>query len=137
MGTYSQVPITHYLKHHHQLDAIRAEVLQLEVVLVENPRMNSPVGMEKPRSWKAMNETTYPLGRRGTESSPGTFHSTTTVSGGSFPASMRRHSWSRDMRDRVQFDVAVARSRTNRRRNRWLCCGRKEERGARRKSRGK
>jgi hypothetical protein len=26
------------------------------------PRMNRPAGMEKPRSWKVTNDTTYPLG---------------------------------------------------------------------------
>jgi hypothetical protein len=28
------------------------------------PRMNRPAGMEKPRSWKATNDTTYPLRAR-------------------------------------------------------------------------
>jgi hypothetical protein len=52
-------------------------------------------------------------GGRDTNSSPGTFHSTAAVSGGSCPASTRRCSWSRDTLDRVQFDMAAARSRVN------------------------
>jgi hypothetical protein len=78
-------------------------VLQLEAILVEDPQMNRPVGTEKPRSWKVTNETTYPLGGHGTDSSPDTFHSTVTVSGGSCPASTRlqlvaRHVGSRPVR---------------------------------------
>jgi hypothetical protein len=73
--------------------------------------MNRPTGTEKPCSWKATNETTYPLGGRGTDSSPGTFYSTTTVSGGSLSASTRRSSCSQDTLDRVQFDIAAAKSK--------------------------
>jgi hypothetical protein len=101
MGTYFQVPLAHRLECHHLLDAVRVEVLQLEPVLEKDPRMNRPVGTEKPRSWMATNETTYPLGGRGTDSSPGTFHSTAAVSGGSCPASTRRISCSRDALDRI------------------------------------
>jgi hypothetical protein len=49
----------------------------------KTPRTNRLAGKEKPRSWKATNETTYPLGGCGTDSLPGTFHSTAVVSGGS------------------------------------------------------
>jgi hypothetical protein len=72
MGTDAQVPLAHRLEHRHLLDAVWIEVLQLEPILKEN----RPAGTEKPRSWKATNETTYPAGGRGTDSSPGTFHST-------------------------------------------------------------
>jgi hypothetical protein len=40
------------------LDGVQVEVLQLEAVLVEDPRMNRPARTEKLRSWKATNETT-------------------------------------------------------------------------------
>jgi hypothetical protein len=66
--------------------------------------MNRPAGTEKPRSWKATNDTTYPLGR-GTDSSLGTFHSKGVVGGGSCPASIRRRSCSRETLERVQFDI--------------------------------
>jgi hypothetical protein len=98
--------------------------------------MNRPTGTEKPRLWKATNETTYPLGRRDTDPFPGTLHSTTAVSGGSCRASTRWCSWSRDMLDRVQFDMAAMRSQANHWREWWLCCGRKKARGTRRKGRG-
>jgi hypothetical protein len=62
------------------LDAVWVEVLQLEAMLEEDPQMNRPTGTEKPRSWKATNETTYLLGRCGTDSSPETFYSTAGVS---------------------------------------------------------
>jgi hypothetical protein len=48
MGTNPEVPFTHHLERRHLLDDIRVEVLQLEVVLVEDPRMNRPAGTEKP-----------------------------------------------------------------------------------------
>jgi hypothetical protein len=75
--------------------------------------MNRPAGTEKPRSWKATNEITYPVGGRDTDSSPGTFHSTAAVSGGSCPASTRWSSWSRDTLDRVQFDMAAVMSQAS------------------------
>jgi hypothetical protein len=37
-------------------------VLQLEPVLEEDPQMNHPAGTEKPRSWKATNDTTNSFG---------------------------------------------------------------------------
>jgi hypothetical protein len=49
-----------------------------------------------------------PLRGRNTDSSPGTFHSTTTESGGSWPASTRQRSYSRETLERVQFDIAAA-----------------------------
>jgi hypothetical protein len=93
MGTNPEVPFTHHLERRHLLDDIRVEVLQLEAVLVEDPWMNRPAGTEKPRSWKATNETAYLLGGRGTDSSLDTFHSTAAVSGGSCPALTRWYSW--------------------------------------------
>jgi hypothetical protein len=45
--------------------------------------MKRPAGTEKPRSWKATNDTTYPMGGCGTDSSTGTIHSTASVRGGS------------------------------------------------------
>jgi hypothetical protein len=47
---------------------------------------------------------------RDTDSSPGTFHSTVAVSGGSCPASTRRRSYSRETLERVQFDIATMES---------------------------
>jgi hypothetical protein len=62
--------------------------------------MNRLAGTEKSRSWKATNDTTYPLGRD-TDSSPGTLYSTALVSGGSCPASTRQRSYSRETLERV------------------------------------
>jgi hypothetical protein len=73
--------------------------------------MNRPVGMEKPRSWNATNETTYPLGRRGTDSSSGSLHSSTSVSGGSCPAVTRQSSIKWVTLEHDQFDMATAGSR--------------------------
>jgi hypothetical protein len=56
MGTDSQVPFAHRFKCHHLLDVVRVEVLQLK------PRMNRLAGNEKPRSWKATNDTMNPFG---------------------------------------------------------------------------
>jgi hypothetical protein len=47
--------------------------------------MNRPAGMEKPRSWKTTDDTTYPLGGRDTDSSAGTIHSTASVRGAAGP----------------------------------------------------
>jgi hypothetical protein len=58
MGTYPKVPLPHFLKRNHLLDVVQVEVLQLEAVLVEDPRMNRLAGTEKPCSWKATNKTT-------------------------------------------------------------------------------
>jgi hypothetical protein len=49
-------------------------------------------------------------GGRGTDSSPGTFHSTAAVSGGSWPTLTRRRSCSRGTLERVQFDIAAVES---------------------------
>jgi hypothetical protein len=68
--------------------------------------MNRPAGMEKPRSWKATNDTMYPLGGRGTDSSAGTIHSTASVREGSWPTSTRRRSCSRETVQCTQFDIA-------------------------------
>jgi hypothetical protein len=76
-------------------------------------RMNRPAGTEKPRSWKATNDTTYPLGGRGTDSLAGTIHSMASVRGGSWPASTRRRSYSWEMLERVQFDISAAKSWTS------------------------
>jgi hypothetical protein len=113
MGTYPQVPLTRRLERRHLLDVVRVEMMQLKAVLEEDPRMNHLAGTEKPRSWKATNEATYPLGGRDTDSSSGTLHSTTAVSEGSCPASTRRISCSRDTLNRVQFDMVVVKSRAS------------------------
>jgi hypothetical protein len=63
-----------------------------------------------------------PLGGRGTDSSPGTFHSTATVSGGSWPASTRRRSCSRETLEHVQFNIVVTESQNVwERKKRWHC----------------
>jgi hypothetical protein len=51
------------------------------------------------------------LGGCGTDSSPGTLHSTVAVSGGSWPALTRRRSYSQDTLERVQFDIAATKAR--------------------------
>jgi hypothetical protein len=70
--------------------------------------MNRPAETEKPRSWKATNDTTYPLGCD-TDLSLATLHSTVVVSGGSCPTSTRR-SCSRETLERVHFDIGTAKS---------------------------
>jgi hypothetical protein len=45
------------------------------------------------------------------------------VSGGSWPASMRRRSFSQDTLERVQFDIAAVESRAGWKRKRWWRCG--------------
>jgi hypothetical protein len=52
-----------------------------------------------------------PLRGHDTDSSPETLHSTAAVSGGSWLASTRWWSYSRDMLERVQFDITAAESR--------------------------
>jgi hypothetical protein len=64
MGTNSKIPLTHRFERLHLLDVVRVEVLELKPYSNSTPRMNRPAGTEKPRSWKAMNDTTNPLGAR-------------------------------------------------------------------------
>jgi hypothetical protein len=71
-----------------------------------------------------------PLGERGTDSSPRTFHSTAAVSGGSWPALMRRRSCSRDTSEHIQFDNTAAESRTGWECKMWRHCGCKRARRA-------
>jgi hypothetical protein len=113
MGTYPQVPLTHCLECRHLLDVVWVEVLQLEAVLVEDPPDEPPGGDGEAAPVEGHERDHTAPGGRDTNSSPGTFHSTAAVSGGSCPASTRRCSWSRDTLDRVQFDMAAARSRVN------------------------
>jgi hypothetical protein len=68
----AEEPLSHRFKSGHLLDAVRVEVLELQPVHEQHPRMNRPMGMEKPRSWKTTNDTTYPLGGCGTDSSAST-----------------------------------------------------------------
>jgi hypothetical protein len=65
------------------LDVVRVEVLQLQPIREQHPQMNRPAETEKPRSWKATNDTTYPLGGRGMDSPVGTIHSMASVRGAS------------------------------------------------------
>jgi hypothetical protein len=64
-----------------------------------------------------------PLGGRGTDSSAGTIHSTASMRGGSWPASTRRRSCSRETLERVQFDIATAKSWASWKCEQWRCCG--------------
>jgi hypothetical protein len=57
------------------------------------------------------------------DSSPGTLHSTVAVSGGSWPASTRRRSYSRDTLECVQFNIATAESQAGWERKKWWHCG--------------
>jgi hypothetical protein len=105
------------------LDVVRVEVLVLQPVREQHPRINQPAGTEKSRSWKATNDITYPEGGRGTDSSAGTIHSTASVRGGSWPASTRRMSYSWETLERVQFDITTARPRASWKRRLQRCCG--------------
>jgi hypothetical protein len=62
MGTDAEVPLAHRFERSHLLDAVRVEVLGCSPYANSTPRMNRPVETEKLCSWKAMNDTTYPLG---------------------------------------------------------------------------
>jgi hypothetical protein len=88
-------------------------MLQVEPVLEEDRPDEPPGGDEEAGSWKSTNNTTYPLGGCGTDSSLGTFHSTASVSGGSCPASTRRRNIKRDTLDRVQFNMTAANFRAD------------------------
>jgi hypothetical protein len=80
MGTDSQVPLTQRLEHLHLLDVVRVEMLQLEPVLVED-HSDEPPGRDGEAALVEGHERDdIPLGRSGTDSSPGTFHSTVSVS---------------------------------------------------------
>jgi hypothetical protein len=76
-------PLAHRFKSNHMLDVVQVEVLKLQPVREQHPADKLPAGTEKPRSWKTMNDTTYPLKGRGMDSSAGTIHSTASVRGGS------------------------------------------------------
>jgi hypothetical protein len=104
MGADPQVPLAHRLERRHLLDVVRVEVLKLEPVFQEDSLDEPPGGDGE----AALMETTYPLGGRGTDSFPGTFHSTAPVRGGSYPASTRQRNIERDTLDHVQFDMAAA-----------------------------
>jgi hypothetical protein len=68
----------------------------------------------------------YPFGGCGTDPSPGTFHYTTSVSGGSCPTAIRRCSIVRDTLDHDQFNMAMKNFRARLRRKRWRHCGHEE-----------
>jgi hypothetical protein len=121
MGADAKVPLAHRLKYGHLLDVVRVEVLELYVN--NTPRMNQPAGTEKPRSRKATNDTTYPAGGRGMDSSAGTIHSTVSVRGGSWPTSTRRRSFLWETLERVQFDITTVRSWASWKRRQRQCCG--------------
>jgi hypothetical protein len=95
----AEEPLAHCLEGSHLLDVVRVEVLELQPVANSTPRMNRPTGTEKPRL--ATNDTTYPLGGCGTDSSAGTIHSTALVRGGNWPASTRRRSCSQETLERT------------------------------------
>jgi hypothetical protein len=89
MGTDSQVPLVHRLERRDLLDAVWVEMLQLEALVEENSA-NEPLGGDAEAALVEGHERNHkPLGGHDTESSPGTFHSTASESGGSWPASTR------------------------------------------------
>jgi hypothetical protein len=108
--TNAEEPLAHCLKDGHLLDVVRVRCWSSSLYANSTPRMNRPAGMEKLRSWKATNDTTYPLGGRSMDSSAGTIHSTASVRGGSWPASSRRRSCSRETVERTQLDIAPVES---------------------------
>jgi hypothetical protein len=67
----AEEPLSHCLEGSHLLDAVRVEVLELRPIHEQHSSDDQPAGTEKPRSWKAMNDTTYPLGGCGTDSPAG------------------------------------------------------------------
>jgi hypothetical protein len=83
----------------------------LEPILEQHPA-DEPSGRDGEAALMEGHEEHHePLGGgRGIDSSPGTFDSTVAVSGGSWPASTRRRSCSREMLERVQFNITAAES---------------------------
>jgi hypothetical protein len=73
---------------------------------------------------------------RGTDSSVGTIHSTTSVRGGSWPASTRRRNCSQETLERAQFDITTAKSRASWERKRRRRCGCERTRSSRGKREG-
>jgi hypothetical protein len=73
MSTNSQVPLAHRLSSRHLLDAVRVELLYLEAILEKDSTNEPPSGDGEVALVEGC----------GMDSSPGTFHSTARVSGGS------------------------------------------------------
>jgi hypothetical protein len=109
-------------------------VLQLKPVLEEDAADEPPSGDGEAALVEHHERHHEPLRGRGTDSSPGTFHSTTAVSGGSWAASTRRRSCSRDTLEHVRFNIAAAESRAGwKRKKRWRCgCERARKEGCER-----
>jgi hypothetical protein len=86
-------------------------VLKLKPVLKEDRPDEPPSGDGEAALVEHHERDNVPLGGRNTDSSPGTFHSMVSVSGGSCPMAIRRCSIMRDMLERNLFDMATARVR--------------------------
>jgi hypothetical protein len=141
--TDAEEPLAHCLKGSHLLDAVRVEVLELQPVC-EQHSLDEPAGGDGEATLvEATNDTTYPLGGRGTDSPAGTIHSMASVRGGSWPASVRRRSCSRETLERVQFDISSAKSWTGLRCEQRRRCGHErarsteDESGRKKKQKGK
>jgi hypothetical protein len=63
MGTDSQVPLAHHQEHHHLLDAVWVEMLQLEPVLEENSTDESPGGDREAALMEGHERDHKPFGR--------------------------------------------------------------------------
>jgi hypothetical protein len=134
--TNAEEPLAHCLKGSHLLDVFGLRCWSCSPYANITPRMNWPAGTEKPHSWKATNDTTYPLGGRGTDSSAGTIHSMASVRGGSWTASTRRRSYSWETVERAQLNIVPVKCWASRERERRRQCEGERTRSSRGKREG-
>ena len=57
VGLDPKVPLAHHDEGHNVLDPVRIEVLQLDLVVVQQPSEERMRGIASPRSWKGAKET--------------------------------------------------------------------------------
>jgi hypothetical protein len=62
VGIDAEVPLAHRFERGHYWMLFGLRCWSCSPYANNTPRMNRPAGTEKPRSWKATNDTTYPLG---------------------------------------------------------------------------
>jgi hypothetical protein len=105
--TDAEEPLAHCLEGNHLLDVVRVEVLELQPVCEQHSSDESAALVE------GHERHHIPPGRRGTDSSAGTIHSTASVRGGSWPASMRRRSCKRETVERTQLDITPVKPRAS------------------------
>jgi hypothetical protein len=108
--TDAEEPLTHRFKSGHLLDVVRVEVLELQPVREQHPTDEPDGGHGEAALVEDHERYHIPTGRAWHRLVGGYDPSKASVRGGSWPASTRRRSCSRETLECVQFDIATAKS---------------------------